>query len=79
MLRRSLGLNPWVLLSAPACLERNGTPTTPHDLRPHAALVSITAREMQAVFRSPRQVPEKVRDIASFLARQFVDDGVDDG
>jgi DNA-binding transcriptional LysR family regulator len=36
---RTLGLNPWVLVGAPAYLAERGTPRTPADLAAHAALV----------------------------------------
>ena len=36
---RYLGLNPWVLVAAPAYLVRHGVPQTPADLGGHAALV----------------------------------------
>jgi DNA-binding transcriptional LysR family regulator len=36
---RYLGLNPWVLVAAPAYLKRRGTPATPAELARHDALV----------------------------------------
>jgi DNA-binding transcriptional LysR family regulator len=36
---RYLGLNPWVLVAAPAYLKRRGTPVKPADLAAHDALV----------------------------------------
>ena len=41
---RHLGLNPWVLLAAPAYLERKGTPRAPKDLAAHDALIYSTVQ-----------------------------------
>jgi DNA-binding transcriptional LysR family regulator len=41
---RYLGLNPWVLVAAPAYLKAQGTPKRPADLARHAALVYSTAQ-----------------------------------
>lgn len=41
---RYLGLNPWVLVGAPAYLKQRGTPTFPQDLAAHDALVYSTVQ-----------------------------------
>ncbi len=41
---RYLGLNPWVLVGAPAYLKQRGTPTLPQDLAAHDALVYSTVQ-----------------------------------
>ncbi|MBL8342679.1 MAG: LysR family transcriptional regulator [Rubrivivax sp.] len=41
---RHLGLNPWVLVAAPAYLERQGTPRAPKDLAGHGALIYSTVQ-----------------------------------
>ena len=39
-----LGLNPWVLVAAPAYLERKGTPRSPKELASHDALIYSTVQ-----------------------------------
>ncbi len=41
---RYLGLNPWVLVGAPAYLKQRGTPASPQDLARHDALVYSTVQ-----------------------------------
>ena len=41
---RHLGLNPWVLVAAPAYLERKGTPRSPTELAGHDALIYSTVQ-----------------------------------
>lgn len=41
---RHLGLNPWVLVAAPAYLERKGTPRSPRELASHEALIYSTVQ-----------------------------------
>ncbi len=41
---RYLGLNPWVLVGAPAYLKQRGTPAVPQDLATHDALVYSTVQ-----------------------------------
>jgi DNA-binding transcriptional LysR family regulator len=41
---RFLGMNPWVVVAAPAYLQRHGTPETPADLAGHEALLYTTVQ-----------------------------------
>lgn len=41
---RYLGINPWVVVAAPAYLEKRGTPKQPEDLATHDALIYTTVQ-----------------------------------
>jgi DNA-binding transcriptional LysR family regulator len=59
---RYLGMNPWLVVAAPAYLALHGTPRTPADLDAHDALVYSTVQgDARWLFTSPEGMPHPAK------------------